>query len=103
MLSEVIPNDDGTFEVENQIRHIRYRFVDMMDGVLHEESKEVFLERNYRNSDGEWSLDSIYEFRHFFDLPEILNGRIMTVYVDAYDNKGIEIEGASEAFYLRIR
>ena len=103
MLSEVIPNDDGTFEVGNRISHIRYRFTDMIDGVLHEESKEVFLERNYRSTDGEWHLDSIYEFRHFFDLPEILNGRIMTVYVDAYDKKGDEIEGASEAFYLRVR
>ncbi len=61
----------------------------MIDGVLHEESKEVFLERNYRSTDGEWHLDSIYEFRHFFDLPEILNGRIMTVYVDAYDKKAM--------------
>ncbi len=103
MLSEVIPNDDGTFEVGNRISHIRYRFVDMIDGVLHEESKEVFLERKYRNSDGEWSLGSIYEFRHFFDLPEILNGRIMTVYVNAYDKKGVKIDGTSEAFYLRIR
>lgn len=103
MLSEVIPNDDGTFEVGNRISHIRYRFTDMIDGVLHEELKEIFLERNYRSSDGEWSLDSMYEFRHFFDLPEILNGRIMTVYVDAYDKKGDEIEGASEAFYLRVR
>ncbi len=103
MLSEVIANDDGTFDVGNRISRIRYRFTDMIDGVLHEELKEVFLERNYRSSDGEWSLDSIYEFRHFFDLPEILNGRIMTVYVDAYDKKGDEIEGASEAFYLRVR
>ncbi len=43
-----------------------------------------------------------HEFRRFRS-PEILNGRIMTVYVDAYDKKGDEIEGASEAFYLRVR
>lgn len=103
MLSEVIPNDDGTFEVGNRISNIRYRFVDMIDGVLHEESKEAFLERNYMNSGGEWSLDSIYEFRHLLNLPEILNGRVLTVYVDAYDKKGVEIEGTSEAFYLRVR
>ena len=103
MLSEVIPNDDGTFEVGNRISNIRYRFVDMIDGVLHEESKEVFLQRNYRSSVGGWSLDSIYEFRHLFDLPDILSGRILTVCVDAYDKKGCGIEGSSEAFYLRVR
>lgn len=103
MLSEVTPNDDGTFEVGNRISNIRYRFVDMIDGLLHEESKEVFLQRNYRSSGEEWSLDSIYEFRHLLDLPDILNGRILTVYVDAYDRKGVEIEGSSEAFYLRVR
>ncbi len=103
MLSQVTPNDDGTFEVGNRISKIRYRFVDMIGGILHEESKEVFLQRNYRNSGEEYSLDSIYEFRHSFDLPDILNGRIVTVYVDAYDQKGDEIDGSSEAFYLRIR
>ncbi len=103
MLSEVIPNDDGTFVVGNRISRIRYRFVDMIDGVIHEESKAVFLQRNYRSSDEEWSLDSIYEFRHLFLLPEPLNGRILTVFVEAYDNKGEEIDGTSEAFYLHIR
>ena len=75
----------------------------MIDGVIHEESKAVFLQRNYRSSDEEWSLDSIYEFRHLFLLPEPLNGRILTVFVEAYDNKGEEIDGTSEAFYLHIR
>lgn len=103
MLSEVIPNDDGTFEVGNRISYIQYRFADMIDGVLHEESKEVFLRRNYRNAEEEWPLDSIYEFRHLFHLPEVLNGRILTVYVDAYDKKGERVEGTSEAFYLRVR
>ena len=103
MLSEVIPNDDGTYEVGNRISNIRYRFVDMIEGILYEQSKEVFLQRNYRRSRGEQSLDSIFEFRHTIDLPEILNGRIVTVFVDAFDKKGDKVEGSSEAFYLRVR
>lgn len=102
-LSEVIPNDDGTFEVGNRISRIRYKFVDMIEGLLYEADREVSLERLYKNTDGEWSLGSIYEFRHFFDLPERLNGKIVTVYTEAYDKKGVEVECPSETFYLRVR
>lgn len=102
-LSEVIPNDDGTFEVGNRISRIRYKFVDMIEGLLYETEKEVSLERRYKNPDGEWSLGSIYEFRHFLDLPEILHGRIVTVYVDTCDKNGDQVEDTSEAFYLRVR
>ncbi|MEA4873601.1 MAG: hypothetical protein VB076_12425 [Synergistaceae bacterium] len=103
MLSEVIPNDDGTFEVGNRISTIRYRFVDMIEGLLYETKRAVSLERRYKNPYGEWSLGSIYEFRHYFDLPESLHGRIVTIYADVYDKYSTKIDCPSEAFYLRVR
>ena len=102
MLSEVIPNDDGTYEVGNRISNIRYRFVDMIEGILYEQSKGLPAEE-LQKIPGEQSLDSIFEVRHTIDLPEILNGRIVTVFVDAFDKKGDKVEGSSEAFYLRVR
>ena len=102
-LSEVIANDDGTFDVGNRIQKIRYKFVNMIEGTLYETEKEVLLERKYSDRGNGWTLESIYEFRHYFVLPENLNGKILTVYVDALDENGEEVEGSSEAFYLWIR
>ncbi len=102
-LSEVIPNDDGTFDVGNRIHRIRYKFVSMIEGTLYETEKEVLLERKYTNHNDAWTFESIYEFRHYFVLPEGLNGKIVTVYVDALDKNDEEVEGSSEAFYLWVR
>ncbi len=103
MLSEVTPNDDGTFTIGNRIDKIRYVFEDMIDGVLLTEERPVFLTRNYRSDGTEWSADSIYEFCHNFDIPEAMYGRIVTVHVSALDQKGKEVDGSKEDFYLRVR
>jgi hypothetical protein len=75
----------------------------MIEGTLYETEKEVLLERKYLDHGNGWTLESIYEFRHYFVLPESLNGKVLTVYVDALDKNGEEIEGSSEAFYLWVR
>lgn len=97
--SEVIPEDDGSFTVQNRIDKIRYRFEDMTDGVLHEEEREVGLARIFG---GKPSV-SIYEFRHALNLPESLRGRVVTVFVSALDKHGETVEGTETAFYLYLR
>lgn len=102
-LSEVIPNDDGTFCVGDRITSIRYRFTDMTDGLLFEDTREVMLERRYRTSSEDHVLGSIYEFRHLFNLPEELCGRVVTVFADALDKKGEHVDGSAQSFYFWVR
>lgn len=104
MRAEVIPHDDGTFTIGNRIDRLRYVFEDMVDGVLLTEEKAVFLTRNYKSTGtNDWSADSIYEFSHNFDLPEVMYGRIITVHVSALDKRGEKVDGSDEMFYLWVR
>lgn len=97
-LSEVAACDDATFDVQNRVDKIRYLFEDMTEGVLHTEEHAVGLTRFY--DEGESS--SIYEFRHTLTLPETLRGRVVTVFVSAFDRHGEPAGDSQEAFYLYI-
>lgn len=98
-LSEVVPEEDGSFTIQNRIRRIRYQFRDAFRGVLHEEEHEVGMARRF----GGKSDVSIYEFRHTLGIPETLRGRVVTVCVSAFDSHGEPVEGAEAAFYLYPR
>lgn len=98
-LSEVVPEEDGSFTIQNRIRDIHYQFNDILRGVTHEAEHEVGLARRF----GGRTDVSIYEFRHTLSIPETLRGRVLTVTVSARDSHGEPVEGAEAVFYLYPR
>lgn len=103
LLSKVIPNDDGTFTVGNRIAKLRYNFVNMIEGTLYSDEKTVLLERFFDPKDVTQINKSIYEFRHSFQLPKKMDGKIVTVEVKGYDLNEEIVDGTEEKFYLWIR
>lgn len=98
-LSEVVPEPDAAFTIQNRIDKICYVFEDMLDGVFHTEEHRVGLTRFYEAGPSV----SIYEFRHTFTLPQSLRGRVVTVFASAYDSRGEKVRGAGASFYLYLR
>ena len=101
-MSDVTPNDDGTFAIGNRIAVLHYEFTDMMAGTLYSSDMPISLDRFY-GADKEILSNSIYEFRHSFVFPEEMNGRVVTVSTIGYDKYGEAVDGTEEEFYLRVR
>lgn len=103
LLSEVTENGDGTFKTGNRIAYINYTFEDMICGIIYRDKRDVTMRRIYNTNGERKSSDSIYEFRHTFDLPPSMKGRIVTVRAAGYDRHGEEVYGTEEFFYLRVK
>jgi Synergist-CTERM protein sorting domain-containing protein len=94
---DVVANEDGTYTVNNRIATVRYSLLDGATEVLSFDAKRVELTRYGVNS----NRASIYEFRHDIPVPASFD-HALTVNVSAFDSYGVEVEGTSEAFVLRL-
>ena len=101
--SDVVSNNDGSYTVNNRIAYLHYDFVNMIEGSLHSEKKSVELERIFEDKETLRREKSIYEFRHTFNLPKNMDGKIVTVTTKGYDIRGDIVDGTEEKFYLWIR
>ncbi|MEG1641554.1 MAG: hypothetical protein RR272_00430 [Synergistaceae bacterium] len=93
----------STFEIKNRIEFVRYDFVDMIDGVLFSDTKNVAITRFFRNGESLYESKSIYEFEHTFDFPSTMYGKVVTVKTSGYDCYGRFVPGTENMFYLWIR
>ena len=70
MLSEVEPNDDGTYTINNRIKTLRLCAEEISRGEVIIDEFPVGLERFYDNAAPDAASPSLYEFRSTLRLPK---------------------------------
>ncbi len=103
MLSEVEPNDDGTYSIKNRITTLRLRAEEISRGEVIIDEFPVGLERFYDAAEPDKGSPSIYEFRRTLRLPKREGKSLYTVKTQGFDAHGEPVEGTDTIFYLWVR
>lgn len=103
MLSEVEPNDDGTYSIKNRITTLRLRAEEISRGEVIIDEFPVGLERFYDAAEPDKGSPSIYEFRRTLRLPKREGKSLYTVTTQGFDAHGEPVEGTDTIFYLWVR
>ena len=103
MLSEVEPNDDGTYTIKNRIKTLRLRAEEISRGEVIIDEFPVGLERFYDAAAPGEGSPSIYEFRCTLRLPKRDGKSLYTVTTQCFDAYGEPVEGTETIFYLWVR
>ena len=103
MLSEVEPNDDGTYTIKNRIKTLRLRAEEISRGEVIIDEFPVGLERFYAAAAPDAASPSLYEFRRTLRLPKREGKSLYTVTTQCFDAHGEAVEGTETIFYLWVR
>lgn len=103
MLSEVEPNDDGTYTIKNRIKTLRLRAEEISRGEVIIDEFPVGLERFYDADAPDAASLSLYEFRRTLRLPKREGKSLYTVTTQCFDAHGDPVEGTETIFYLWVR
>ena len=104
MLSEVEPNDDGTYTIKNRIKTLRLRAEEISRSEVIIDEFPVGLERFYDDDAAPGKASpSLYEFRRTLRLPKRDGKSLYTVTTQCFDAHGKPVEGTETIFYLWIR
>ena len=94
---EIIRNDrESTFELLNRISRVEYTITG--DNINLVVSKEVGMIR--KRSGNEYL--SLMEFKHDFYIPNEWTGKTVNLFLAAYDENGVQIDGTTESINIYV-